>query len=88
MKPFGQIITLGLTPDDLVMPFLPFMLKELSIHGSVSATNEEVEATLNFAATHGVKPTIEEFSMDEQGVAAAIEKLATGNIRYRAVLTV
>jgi D-arabinose 1-dehydrogenase-like Zn-dependent alcohol dehydrogenase len=43
---------------------------------------------LAFAAQHNVKPLIEEFHMDEKGVAEAIDRLRSGKIRYRAVLKV
>jgi len=86
MNPFGQIIMLGLTTENLNMPFLPIMLKEISVHGSLTSTPEEVDAMLAFAAEKGVKPIIEEFPMSEDGVATAIDKLVTGKIRYRGVL--
>ena len=43
---------------------------------------------LAFVAQHGIKPLIEEFNMDEEGVAEAIENLQGGKLRYRAVLKV
>jgi D-arabinose 1-dehydrogenase-like Zn-dependent alcohol dehydrogenase len=87
MAPQSHIILNQLTPDDMVIPFLPFILKEISINSQLTATPEEVETMLHFAADHGVKPLIEEFPMTEEGVALAIEKLMTGKIRYRGVLT-
>lgn len=41
---------------------------------------------LNFAAAHQIKPVIEEFALNEAGVADAISKLKAGKLRYRAVL--
>lgn len=47
------------------------------------ATHAEM---LNFAAAHNIKPVIEEFELNEAGVADAISKLKAGKLRYRAVL--
>jgi D-arabinose 1-dehydrogenase-like Zn-dependent alcohol dehydrogenase len=88
MKQFGQVVLLGITTEPLNIPYLPFLLQELSFHGSVSSTNAEVQATLDFAAANGVKPLLEEFPMTEEGIATAVEKLASGKMRYRGVLKV
>ncbi len=42
---------------------------------------------LEFAARHGIKPTIEEFAFSEEGFAEVVKKVKDGSIRYRAVLT-
>jgi D-arabinose 1-dehydrogenase-like Zn-dependent alcohol dehydrogenase len=86
MAPFSHIILLGFTPEPLNMPFLPIMLKEISIHGALTSKSHEFDAMLEFASTNGIIPTIEEFPMTENGAAAAIARLRDGSIRYRAVL--
>lgn len=88
MKQFSQIVLLDVTTEPLNIPHLPFLLQELSFHGSVSSTYAEVQETLEFAARNGVKPLLEEFPMSEEGIAAAIDRLASGRIRYRGVLKV
>jgi D-arabinose 1-dehydrogenase-like Zn-dependent alcohol dehydrogenase len=40
-----------------------------------------------FAALHGIKPMVEEFKMDEEGWGKALERLHSGKVRYRAVLS-
>jgi D-arabinose 1-dehydrogenase-like Zn-dependent alcohol dehydrogenase len=87
MAPQSHIIVNQLTTDDMVIPFLPFILKEISIHSMLTATPEQVETMLHFAADHGVRPIIEQFPMTEEGIAQAVDKLSTGQIRYRGVLT-
>ncbi|ORY09307.1 chaperonin 10-like protein [Clohesyomyces aquaticus] len=86
MEPFGQVILLGLTTEPLNLPYLPIMLKEISIHGALTSTPEEFDAMLEFASKHKIRPIIEEFPMTEEGAAAAIAKLNDGSIRYRGVL--
>jgi D-arabinose 1-dehydrogenase-like Zn-dependent alcohol dehydrogenase len=88
MKQFGQVVLLGITTEPLNIPYLPFIIKELSFHGSVSSNIEEGQATLDFAAANGVRPLVEEFPMNEEGIATAVERLQSGKIRYRAVLKV
>jgi D-arabinose 1-dehydrogenase-like Zn-dependent alcohol dehydrogenase len=41
---------------------------------------------LQFAARHGIRPAIEEFSLTEEGFTKAIERMESGKLRYRAVL--
>jgi D-arabinose 1-dehydrogenase-like Zn-dependent alcohol dehydrogenase len=86
MAPFGHIILLGFTSEPLNMPFLPIMLKEISIHGALTSKPHEFDAMLEFASRNGIVPTIEEFSLTEDGAAAAIARLKDGSIRYRGVL--
>jgi D-arabinose 1-dehydrogenase-like Zn-dependent alcohol dehydrogenase len=86
MAPQSHIIMLGLTPDPLEIPFLPFILKEISIHGALTSKPQEFEAMLEFSSKNDVRPIIEEFPMTEEGVAKAVAKLNDGSIRYRGVL--
>jgi D-arabinose 1-dehydrogenase-like Zn-dependent alcohol dehydrogenase len=88
MSPHSHIICCGLTQEDLVLPYFPFMLKQISVHGCLTATPEEIDYMLEFAAEKGVRPIVEEFPMTEEGAAQAIDKLVTGKIRYRGILTV
>jgi D-arabinose 1-dehydrogenase-like Zn-dependent alcohol dehydrogenase len=88
MKPFGHIILLSLAAENLHLPYLPLLMKEISIHTSLVGRPEEFDDMLAFAAEHDVRPIVEQFPMTEEGVAQAIEKLSSGSIRYRAVLAV
>jgi D-arabinose 1-dehydrogenase-like Zn-dependent alcohol dehydrogenase len=88
MNPYGKIICCGLTFDDMVIPFFPFMLKQASIHAALTSTPEQLDEMLAFAAKKGVRPMVEVFPMSEAGAAQAIEKLTTGRMRYRGVLEV
>lgn len=88
MAPFGHIYPLTIAGGNLNFPYLPLILKELSIHGSCSSSMEEVGKMLDFIVQHGIKPVIEKFPMSVDGIEQAIKKLETGEIRYRAVLEV
>jgi D-arabinose 1-dehydrogenase-like Zn-dependent alcohol dehydrogenase len=41
---------------------------------------------LEFAAKHGVKPVLEEFPFNAEGINTAVKKLQDGDMRYRGVL--
>ena len=86
MKPFGKIYPLTVSSEDLVVPFFPFLLKELSFVGSCTSTPASVDKMLEFAAEHGVKPILEEFPMSTEGINTALNKLQGGGMRYRGVL--
>ena len=88
MKPFGKIFPLTVSEEALVIPFLPFLTKELSFIGSCTSTPASVDQLLEFAAEHGVKPVLEEFPMSVDGINAALKKLQGGGMRYRGVLKV
>lgn len=76
------------TYDDLVLPYLHVGFKELNIHGSLASPPQVIQDTLEFAAKHGVKTSIETFPMTEEGAARAVERLRSGKMRYRGVLEV
>jgi D-arabinose 1-dehydrogenase-like Zn-dependent alcohol dehydrogenase len=41
---------------------------------------------LQFAARHGIRLVIEEFSLTEESFTKAIERMESGKLRYQAVL--
>jgi D-arabinose 1-dehydrogenase-like Zn-dependent alcohol dehydrogenase len=41
---------------------------------------------LQFAAFHGIKPIIQKFALNVQGIEEAMQRLENGQIRYKAVL--
>jgi D-arabinose 1-dehydrogenase-like Zn-dependent alcohol dehydrogenase len=88
MAPFGHIYPLTITEGTLDFPYLPLIIKELSIHGSCSSSPEEVDKMLQFIIAHGIKPVVQRFPMSVPGITDAFEKLESGSIRYRAVLEV
>ena len=67
---------------------MPYFFNCYNLVTNLVASRSTHAEMLAFAAQHDVKPLIEEFNMDEEGMAAAIAKLQSGKIRYRAVLKV
>lgn len=88
MAPFGHIYPLTIADGNLEFPYLPLVLKELSIQGSCSSSAEEVNKMLEFIVAHGIKPVVQTFPMSVAGITDAFSKLNNGEIRYRGVLEV
>lgn len=86
MAPSGTVYPLSVSPDDLKMPYMPILSAGLKIQGSLVAAREIHREMLEFAAVHDIRPVIEKFPMDVDGVEQAFKKLEEGGMRYRGVL--
>ena len=86
LAPRATIYPLSVDSGDMKFPYMPIIRKELSIQGSLVAPRQVHRDMLDFAARHGVRPIIEQFPMTADGISEAMEKLASGKMRYRGVL--
>jgi D-arabinose 1-dehydrogenase-like Zn-dependent alcohol dehydrogenase len=86
MAPSGTIYPLGVSEGDLKMPYMPIIMSGLKIQGSLVAARQILREMLEFAAVHDIKPIIETFPMNVEGVESAFKKLEEGSMRYRGVL--
>jgi D-arabinose 1-dehydrogenase-like Zn-dependent alcohol dehydrogenase len=86
VNPFGKVYPLEIDFSDLVIPFAPFLLKELQLIGECSKTPTEMNQMLKFAAENGIAPIVQEFPFNEEGAEKAIKALQDGTMRYRGVL--
>ncbi len=71
----------------MTLPSLSMFFNGYNVHSSLVASRKSHDDMLRFAALHGVRPAVEEFKMDEEGWAKALERLQSGKVRYRAVLS-
>jgi D-arabinose 1-dehydrogenase-like Zn-dependent alcohol dehydrogenase len=71
----------------MTLPSLSMLFNGYNVHSSLVASRKVHDDMLRFAALHGIRPVVEEFSMDEEGWGKALERLHTGKVRYRAVLS-
>ncbi|KAI0030878.1 chaperonin 10-like protein [Vararia minispora EC-137] len=78
-------LTVDMT-GDLTLPALPFIAKGMRVQGSNVAPRSVYAPLLSFAATHNVKPIVQEFPMTQKGLSDAFAALDAGTVRYRAVL--
>jgi D-arabinose 1-dehydrogenase-like Zn-dependent alcohol dehydrogenase len=86
MSTRSTIFPLSVSDDKLTMPYMPLLIKGITVQGSLVATRAHHRQMLDFAALHGIKPIIEKFPMSEEGLKTAMDKLEKGDIYYRAVL--
>jgi D-arabinose 1-dehydrogenase-like Zn-dependent alcohol dehydrogenase len=88
MAPSGTVYPLSVSGGDLKLPYMPVLLAGLKIQGSLVAARQIHRQMLEFAAVHHIRPIIERFPMNVQGVEQAFKKLEEGNMRYRGVIAV
>lgn len=65
---------------------MPLILQGITVQGSVVASRYVHMRMLDFAARHKIEPIIEKFPMTEDGIKEALDRLSSGNIRYRGVV--
>lgn len=86
LAPRAAIYPLSVTSGDLKIPYMPILDKELTIQGSLVASRHIHSDMIAFAARHKILPIIEQFPLTTEGITEAMAKLASGKMRYRAVL--
>jgi alcohol dehydrogenase (NADP+) len=82
----ATIVLMTIQQQPLSIPYMPFVLPGHRLIASTEASRENHIKMLEFTARHRIKPWVEEFPMTAEGIAAAFERLETGNMRYRGVL--
>ncbi|KAM3087262.1 hypothetical protein ACMFMG_001365 [Clarireedia jacksonii] len=88
MAVYGTIYPLTVSSDDARFPFLPFLLKDLSFRASTGGSKLIFKQMFEFAVRHNVKPMIEKFPFNLDGIKEAEKKMNEGSLRYKAVLSV
>ena len=82
----ATVHALTIAMDDYKFPALDLTIKGIRIQGSAVASRGVHTEMLEFAARHDIKPIVETFPLNKEGIEAAFEKLGSGNMRYRGVL--
>ena len=85
LGPEGELITVGVTAENLPISPLNLINPGLSVTGHPSGTSRDVEETLHFALLSGVRAMVEEMPLAQ--AAQAFEAMDSGRARYRMVLT-
>jgi D-arabinose 1-dehydrogenase-like Zn-dependent alcohol dehydrogenase len=88
MAPEGSIYPLTVTDGDFAIPQMGLIASALTVQGSIVAPREIHKQMLAFAGQHGIKPIIQEFPMNVEGIENAFKTLDDGHMRYRGVLVV
>lgn len=85
MRPDGRLVLMGLSDDPLVLPPMAMILKRLRVLGSQQNGAEYLYEALDLVAGGKVKVLAETYPLGEIG--RAYERVAAGEVRFRAVIT-
>ncbi|KAJ3928675.1 MAG: NADP-dependent alcohol dehydrogenase [Lentinula lateritia] len=87
LKPVATVIPLTISFEPMLLPTIPTIANGIKIVGTTPSGILIMIQTLEFAERNNIRPIIQEFPMTEAGIMEAMEKLRSGEIRYRAVLS-
>lgn len=84
LKPQGRLSVVGLPPGAIALGPMHLLPAEKTVSGGVPATPAETRLMLDFAARHGIGGEAETFPVQE--INAALDRVRSGQPRYRVVL--
>jgi uncharacterized zinc-type alcohol dehydrogenase-like protein len=84
LKPRGRLHLVGATLEPLNLGVFPLIMGQRSVSGSPVGSPAIIAKMLEFAVQHNIKPVVETYRLDQ--VNHAIERLKSGQTRYRIVL--
>ncbi|KAK0193879.1 NADP-dependent alcohol dehydrogenase [Armillaria mellea] len=89
LAPKATVIPLTVTDPKYTMgvPYVPFAWKGIEVVGTVLAGRVMHNDMLEFAARNKINPIIEKYPMTSEGITNAVDRLNSGRLRYRGVLT-
>lgn len=85
LGPNGTLMVVGADPEPIEVTPGQLIFGSKSIRGSASGTPADTEDALHFAVLTGVRPMIETYPLDR--AADAYDRMLSGKVRFRAVLT-
>lgn len=85
LRPKGRLHFVGATLEPLNIEVFPLIMNQYSISGSPVGSPASIKTMLDFVAQHGIRPVIEKYRFDQ--VNEALARLASGDTRYRIVLS-
>ncbi|HWX21395.1 MAG TPA: alcohol dehydrogenase [Candidatus Binatia bacterium] len=85
LAPNGKLLVVAAPTEPLTVSVFELLGDRRGIQGWPSGTAMDSEDTLKFSALSGVRPMIEKFPLAK--VAEAYDRMGSGKVRFRAVLT-
>jgi D-arabinose 1-dehydrogenase-like Zn-dependent alcohol dehydrogenase len=85
LKPWGKLVLMGLAVDDMTLPALQLTTHSHQVIGSAHNGLEYLAEALDLVARRAVQPIVELFPKERVG--EAYDKLVTGDVRFKAVVT-
>jgi propanol-preferring alcohol dehydrogenase len=80
----GTLVVLGVTDAELKLAPTDFILGERRVIGSLIGSRTDIQDALGLAVTHGIKPRITKFPLEQ--ASDAIAKMQAGTLRGRGVI--
>ena len=81
----GTLLVVAAPGEPVLVNAITLIGKRASVQGWPSGTSKDSEDTLSFSAMTGVRPMIERFPLSR--AAEAYQRMMSGRVRFRAVLT-
>ena len=78
LAPKARIFPLTISMGQLTIPYMPLPQNSISIQRSIITPRNIYERMLAFAVRHKIKPTVQKFRLDKEGIKEAFEVLRTG----------
>jgi len=85
LGPNGKLLVVGVEFAPIEVTPLQLILGNRTIQGWATGSPADTEDTLNFAELSGVRPMIETYPLER--AAEAYARMWSGDVRFRAVLT-
>lgn len=83
LSPGASIHLLGVTDGNFEIPYMPLLLNGITIQGSGIGSRYVHKQMLEFPGLHKIKPVLKRFSMNEDSINEAMDKLEKGDIHFR-----
>jgi len=84
LAPNGTMVIMGLIGTEVKLPMMELIMGQKRVVGVAAGSTTTTKEMLKFAALHKIYPQIEQFPFEK--INEAIEHVAQGKARYRAVL--
>ncbi|QQE10463.1 NAD(P)-dependent alcohol dehydrogenase [Planctomycetota bacterium] len=85
LRPKGNMCFVGIPPSPITLHAFDLIVGQKAVSGSPIGSPTTIERMFDFAALNHIKAVTETFAFED--VNQAINKLKSGQVRYRAVLT-
>jgi alcohol dehydrogenase len=85
LAPEGRLVMLGTSQEPLAIPSGQLVIAERGVIGSITGSPYDNERTLDFSVLADVRPKIETVPLE--AAAEALQRLKSGHVKFRIVLT-
>ena len=86
LAPEAKVFPLTVAGGNFEFPQMPLITQGITVQGTVVAPRNVHVTMLEFVASHGIEPIVQEFPLTKKGIEEAFDQLEQGKMRYRGVL--